>query len=592
MHAIILTAGLGKRMRPKTFNNHKTLLQVGGKTILCRIIDALLDNNICHITIGTGYFEDRLKRYLENNYPQIQFNYMNNSRFHETNNIYSLSQILNTCEIDDDILLIESDLVFDGSVINRIIHSSYENVALLDKYRPGMDGTVVEIADNKIINIFLPHIQDKNFSYENKYKTLNIYKFSNEFCKNVFKKLLNFYVNSIDDNCYYEYILGVLIYIQKETIYAELIQDEKWAEVDDVNDLDIAEYIFNPSQRLKQVNQKFGGLWNYDLLDFCFPINQYFPGESVISEFKNCMEILMKSYSSCQSELNKKLSHFLLCNEKHVVMLNGASQIYPFLSQKMFEKNVLMPSLTFGEYERIFSNKAYYEDMGQICKNEISKKLASNDVIVFVNPNNPTGTMIPTNYIYDLALSNPQKIIVVDESFLDFSKEISIMKLLTDKPLSNILVIKSLSKNLGVPGLRLGFAFSTNQEWMTFVNQHLPIWNINSMAEHLLELLLKNREYLIQSYENMRKDRDLFIKKLSQLDFISHVFPSQANFIMVKFKNVHTKLTGLSKMLLEKHRIYVKDLSNKIKDNSVYFRIAVRKQSQNNYFIHCLKKEL
>lgn len=590
MHAIILTAGLGRRMRPKTFDNHKTLLQVAGKAILCRIIDALLTNNICQITIGTGYCESRLKRYLKDCYPKIQFNYINNSRFKETNNIYSLSQILNTCEIDDDILLIESDLIFESNVIKKIINSSYENVALVDHYQPGMDGTVVEIADNKIINIFLPHLQLKNFSYVNKYKTLNIYKFSKSFCKNVFKKILAFYVNSIDDNCYYEYILGVLIYVQKETIFAELIHDEKWTEVDDANDLEIAEYIFNPSKRFDLINHKFGGLWNFDIIDFCFPVNQYFPGESVMSEFKNCFEKMIKSYSSCQLELNKKLSYFLLCDEKYVTMLNGASQIYPLLSNIWSKKKVLMPSLTFGEYHRVFINTSYYEDKGRVCENEIVKKTKSSDIIVFVNPNNPTGTILSTQFIYKLAQSNPQKNFVVDESFLDFSEEISIMKFLNNEPLDNIIVIKSLSKNLGVPGLRLGFVFSTNQDFQTFVNQNIPIWNINSIAEHLLEILLKNRDYLVLSYELTKKDREKFIDNLSKLDFISHVFPSHANYILIKFKDVYSKLSGLSKALLEKDHIYVKDVSEKIKDEFTYFRIAVRKHDENCFFIQSLKR--
>jgi len=164
MKAIILAAGSGRRMRPLSEREHKTLLRIGSKTIIARIVDGLIENGIHRIVIGTGYMAERLESYLIRKYPTIDFTFINNSRFNETNNIHTLALIFSTIEIDEDIILIESDLIYEPSVIRRIIRSEFANVALVDKYRSGLDGTVVGIAENRIVDVFPPHLQDSRKS--------------------------------------------------------------------------------------------------------------------------------------------------------------------------------------------------------------------------------------------------------------------------------------------------------------------------------------------------------------------------------------------------------------------------------------------
>ena len=189
MKAIILAAGYGNRMRPLTDSKHKTLLEIGGRSIIERIIDGLSDNSIHEIVMVTGYRADELKAYLLDKYPDINFTYVHNSRYRETNNIYSMALAFDTISIDDDIVLIESDLIYDPAVIKRLFTSRFDNIALLDRYRSGMDGTVVTVRDGVITQVIPTHLQGPNFDFSDKYKTLNIYKFSKDFCNNLFKKL-------------------------------------------------------------------------------------------------------------------------------------------------------------------------------------------------------------------------------------------------------------------------------------------------------------------------------------------------------------------------------------------------------------------
>ena len=249
MKAIILAAGYGKRMQPLTSSTPKTLLEVNSTTIIKRIINSLIKNKINNIVVATGYESKKLKSYLNKSFKNINFTFVHNKDFRTTNNIFTLSLVFQKIKIDSDILIIESDLVFSEKVLSRIINSKYKNVALISEYETGMDGTVVRVDKDKIIEVIPPHLQDEDFNFQDKFKTLNIYKFNRDFCLKDFKYLLKFYTSSLDNQSYYELILGILIYVQKSTINYELISVSEWAEVDDPNDLKLAEYKFSRNSR-------------------------------------------------------------------------------------------------------------------------------------------------------------------------------------------------------------------------------------------------------------------------------------------------------------------------------------------------------
>ncbi len=584
MKAIILAAGYGKRMRPLTDNLHKTMLKIGDKTIIERLTDALIDNRVTDIVVVTGYREDELKYYLINKYENVNFTFVNNERYMETNNIFSLHLAFENIDINDDILLIESDLIIDSNILKRIIETPNKNVALLDKYRSGMDGTVVEVNEGIITKVIPTHLQGTDFDFSDKYKTLNIYKFSKNFCNNEFKKMLSFYAQMFDSNCYYELILGILIYMQRESVYAEIVGDEKWAEVDDPNDLRIAEYIFYPEKRQAMLQASFGGYWSYDILDFCFIRNMYFPVNSMFAEMRNNIEPLLHNYGSKQDMLNEKLSYVLGYSREYLNVLNGAGQAYPILEQYVKGKRGLIPSPTFGEYYRLFETTEKYSDEIGINTDEILKKSKDADVVVFVNPNNPTGSEVPTDFIYKFASQNPGRLVIVDESFIEFSQYPSIITMLEKQPLENVIIIKSLSKSLGAPGVRLGYVYSCNAAFNAHMRHNIPIWNLNSIAEFMMEIMLKHKNKLAKAFEQTKLDRESFISRLKQVKCVSEVYPSGANFILAKFS---TDADKLADYLLKEHAVYVKSISSKFSCGQ-YIRFAVRLPKENEMLVNAI----
>ena len=586
MIAIILAAGYGNRMRPLTDNEHKTLLKINGITIIDNIIDSLIVNSINNIVIVTGYRSEELKNYLISNYGNVNFQFVHNKDFKETNNIYSLSLAFKNMKINSDVILIESDLIYNHNIIKKLINDPNKNVALVDKYHSGMDGTVVKIGTNKkITEVIPPHLQDSNFSFSDKYKTLNIYKFSKEFTNDIFSKLINYYAEMIDDNCYYELVLGILIYMQKENIYSLLVDNKDWIEVDDTNDVRIAEYKFATNKKKEILGNAWGGYWNYDIVDFSFIRNMYFPTPSMIADLKNNIEELIWNYGSSNNIFNKKLSYYLLKDEKKICALNGAAQIYPFIKNKFFDSKVLMPSPTFGEYEKIFKNKTYYDDDGNFDFNTILNEIENFDIIVFVNPNNPTGTFVKSQNIFELIKKYPNKLFMIDESFIDFANSISISEIEGSNLCTNFLIIRSMSKSHGFPGVRLGYVYSNNINLVEEIKTSLPVWNFNSIAEYFLEIMLKYRKEFEISLDKTIQDREIFIRNMRSQNWVFNVFESSADFILVE---TNKDVLGLIDSLLNENSIYIRDISSKFKDKKTYFRFAVRTLNENNEMIEAI----
>ena len=594
MKAIILAAGFGSRMKPLTDNLPKAMLVVAGQTIIQRIINALLRYNISSICVVTGYRREVLESYLLLTFPNINFTFVFNEAYLKTNNIFSMHLAFEKFEIDEDILLIESDLVISEGVLGKIIHSEKKNVALVDRFRAGMDGTVVAVNNDLVTSIIPPHLQGIRFDFSDKYKTLNIYKFSRDFIQSSFRKLLSFYATTYNNNCYYELILGILVYMQHETIYACDVQGEKWFEVDDVNDLRLAEIIFDENNQVEALDNAFGGFWNIPIIDFTFIRNMYFPNYSMLSDIRYNLDSLIQNYSSTQKILNEKLAHFILVPEEKVCLLNGLSQLYPILSEIFRGKTVLMPRPTFGEYEKIFQNKIYYTDSGftslsdQISESDVLQA----DIVLFVNPNNPTGSFFKAQEVIEFSERYPKKIIIVDESFVEFTACPTVQDLCIGLTTSNILVLKSLSKSLGIPGVRLGYICSNNIDFIRNVNSRIPIWNSNSIAEYFLEIILKHRRSLSESISQTIQDRDSFIHDLSALQCVKRVYASGANFILIQLNFTVDELKVVRQRLLGNWKIYIKDATTKFQDGSTYVRLAVRLPHENKMLVEAFRAEL
>jgi histidinol-phosphate/aromatic aminotransferase/cobyric acid decarboxylase-like protein/choline kinase len=589
VRAVILAAGRGERMRPFTDAVQKAQIEVGGVSLINRIIDALRDREILDVYIITGYRSEEFQRHLEERVPDgVTLNFIHNGSYESTNNIYSTMLAFQNMPLDEDIILVESDLIFDPRVLDRLLESGYGNAALVDRYASGMDGTVVGVSDGRILSITPPHLQHESFDLSSQWKTLNIYRFTAEFVAGPFLNLLRFYCQSVDRNSYYELVLGLLIYIGHTDIGAVPVGDLPWAEVDDPNDLWEARYLFESDSRHEQLSMAWGGYWNLDVVDFSFIRNEYFPTPSIFVDLKHGLPEVLSNYGSSHERLAEKLSYWTQIDSKYLVPCNGAAEIFPILSLELVDTEILLPSPTFGEYSRLGAGAATYEATIESPYDIPFGRAASPGALVVVSPNNPTGNALPLDQVVSLARQHSDCMVILDCSFEDFSSQGFISnEYLEDAP--NLLAIKSLSKCLGVPGLRLGFAACSDPEVVNRLRRRLPVWNMNSLAERFLEVVVKHRSAYGQSIEATLHDRERFRLLLRQHPMVHTVMPSEANFLCVQLNLTEKQTAFMCDNLAANYGLLVKNVSHKMEAEGLgIVRLAVKRPRDQDLLLQAI----
>lgn len=601
MQAIILAAGMGRRLGEFTANNTKCMLEVNGVRLIDRMLGQLSKLNLSRIVIVIGYEGQNLKNYITKNYPDWPIVFVENSVYDKTNNIYSL-WLARGYMAEDETLLLESDLIFEDAALKAAVESEYRDCALISKYETWMDGTMVRIDDDNNIVNFIPKKAFKYSDTDFYYKTVNIYKFSKEFVVDHYLPFLEAYIRVLGENEYYEQVLRVITLIDNAGIKALPITGMHWYEIDDVQDLRIAETIFaEPEQRLKKIQQSFGGYWRYPgLLDYCYLVNPYFPQKRMIDEMKANFEPLLRDYPSGMGVNSLLASKYFSLRHDYVVVGNGAAELIKSLMGYLEGKvGVIYP--TFEEYpnrltaDRLVKYFPTNTDFSYTADDVISYFTANAvDNLLIVNPDNPSGNLIDRNGLDKLAqLAEANNIrLIIDESFVDFADEAADTTLLHNEWLEShptVCVMKSISKSYGVPGLRLGVLATADKALIDFMRKDVGIWNINSFAEFYMQIFGKYEKDYAVSCDKFRAERNTFRAELEAIPYL-RVIPSQANYFLCEITDRFTS-HDLALRLLNEHNILIKDCSAKkgFPADRQYVRIAIRDRKDNSTLIETLK---
>lgn len=601
MQAIILAAGLGRRLGEFTARNTKCMVEVNGVSFIDRMLRQLHSSGIGRIVIVTGYEGERLRRHVTGKFPDLNVIFVDNPIYDKTNNIYSL-WLARHYMAQEDTILMESDLIFADSVLRAAIDSPYRDCALIAKYQTWMDGTMVRIDDEDNIVNFIPK---SAFSYDDVatyYKTVNIYKFSKEFAVNTYMPFLEAYIKVLGENEYYEQVLRVITLIHNVGLKGVDISGMAWYEIDDVQDLRIAETIFaDPEKKLKDLQGAYGGYWRYpELLDFCYLVNPYFPPKKMIDEMKANFDILLREYPSGMRVNSLLAAKYFGLRENYVAVGNGAAELIKSLMEKLPGKlGVVYP--TFEEYP----NRKERESLTVFRPQKPGFRYDADDLMDFfganpvdnlllINPDNPSGNFIPLDDVKRLASWAADKEIrlIVDESFVDFTSEGADNSLLHNHILEtypSLAVMKSISKSYGVPGLRLGILASADSELIAELRKDVAIWNINSFAEFYMQIFSKYESDYQRACEKYLAERELFFSELSGVDYLK-VYPSQANYFLCEITGRFTS-HELALHLLSDHKILIKDCSKKagFPEGGNFIRIAVRDRHDNHRLATVLK---
>lgn len=600
MQALILAAGMGRRLGEKTRNNTKCMIEVNGVKLIDRVLGQLKSQNIGRVVIVAGYCREALMAHVGNDYEGLPIHWVVNPIYDKTNNIYSLALAKDEL-VKDDTLLIESDLIFDDEMFDMILADPYPNLALVAKYETWMDGTMVRIdGDNNIVN-FVPK---KAFNYsevDTYYKTVNIYKFSRQFSEQVYVPFLDAYCRVMGNNEYYEQVLRVITLLDGANLKALPIGNKRWYEIDDVQDLDIAENIFaNENERLAKFNKRYGGYWRFpNMLDFCYLVNPYFPPARMKDELRANFDVLLTEYPSGMQVNSLLAGKYFNIRQDFVVVGNGAAELIKSVMESIEGKiGVVFP--TFEEYpNRIDRSRLVAfipEDaLLRYSAEDLKRFFADKEIttLLLINPDNPSGNFIPKREVLALAEWCRQQSLrlIVDESFVDFSDQGASSSLLQNDTLlqyPNMIVIKSISKSYGVPGLRLGVMASSDTKLIGAVKNDVAIWNINSFAEFYMQIFNKYEHIYKEACGKFVEERNRFGELLGKIPYL-HVIPSQANYFLCEVTGRYTA-NELTELLLNRYNILIKDCNNKTGlHGKNYIRIAIRTSEDNDKLINVLQ---
>lgn len=601
MQAIILAAGMGKRLKELTANNTKCMVQVNGETLIERMLHQLDRLELKRVIIVVGYKQEILKAYIQELKIQTPIVFVENSVYDKTNNIYSL-YLAKDYLLEEDTLLLESDLIFEDSILEELIEDRRDTLALVDKYESWMDGTCVKLREDDTIEAFVP---GKRFRFEeikDYYKTVNIYKFSKFFSETHYVPFLEAYSHALGNNEYYEQVLRVITMLDEPAIWAKRLNGQSWYEIDDIQDLDIAASIFNPNeeQKVAMLQNRYGGYWRYPkLVDFCYLVNPYFPPQKLVDEIKANFESLLIQYPSGMRVNTLLAAKNFNVRQENILVGNGAAELIRSLMNQLEGKTGFIRP-TFEEYPNRYNSEQAVIFIPEATDFSYSAAdiigfFEGKDIsnLILINPDNPSGNYICKKEMLELTAWTKQKNIqfIVDESFVDFSDEEDSTLLKQDLLMENphLLVVKSISKSYGVPGLRLGVLASGNSSMIEKLKQDVAIWNVNSFAEFYMQIAEKYQNDYKKALVLFREERFRMQEELKRISGL-RVIPSQANYIMLEITN-GTTATELTKRMLLKYNLFLKDLTNKISSGQ-FLRVAVRNEEDNNKLIYALRNEI
>ncbi|MBI9071456.1 MAG: phosphocholine cytidylyltransferase family protein [Melioribacteraceae bacterium] len=235
MKGIILAAGIASRLRPLTDNTPKCLLELGDETILGRTIDNLIANGINDLVIVTGYLQEQIIDFVNKKYPDLKVQFLYNEKYDSTNNIYSL-WMTKDLVINDDVLLLDSDILFDKKIVTMLLDSDHANcLAVKSGFELSEEEIKVTLDDDECITEISKTVDPKLAIGE----SIGIEKFSNSYVKQLFAILDDMILNQYQINIFYEAAFERSLK-EGAKIYIADVGDLRCMELDTVEDVETA----------------------------------------------------------------------------------------------------------------------------------------------------------------------------------------------------------------------------------------------------------------------------------------------------------------------------------------------------------------
>jgi len=334
-----------------------------------------------------------------------------------------------------------------------------------------------------------------------------------------------------------------------------------------------------------------------DIIDFCFIANPYYPTPAMLEDLQRQLPNLIKSYPSGSALLSQKnLAEVLRVNPENLIIGNGASELIVLINMCLIDR-IAVPVPTFGEYiEKLRDQRdaeLYFLDPADRYTLRLDDYLSwvhrrALKSLLVINPGNPTGQSISLDEMVDfLHRTADLELVIVDESFIDFAGDPIPSLLPLAERFSNVLIVRSMSKHCGVPGLRLGYCYSGNLYVLNRLRRFVPTWNLNTVAQYFLSLLPATDGAYHEGRRRLMGDVRWLQAALESISGIE-VYPTGANFVLFKIKGGMTA-AELQGRLLDEHQMYVRDCANKLGMDCFHVRVASQGRDKDERLVEALR---
>lgn len=334
-----------------------------------------------------------------------------------------------------------------------------------------------------------------------------------------------------------------------------------------------------------------------EIIDFCFIANPYYPSLEMLRDLQQNLPSLIKSYPSSTPAMSQQnLAAVLHVSPEKLIIGNGATELIVLIDTILIDR-FAVPIPTFGEYiEKLGDQRdaeLYPLDPDQRYELRLPEYLQwlhqrNLRSALIINPGNPTGQFFALHEMVEFVnAASDLELVIVDESFIDFAGDPIPSLMPLAERFSNLLIVRSMSKHCGVPGLRLGYCYSGNLYLLNRLRRFIPTWNLNTLAEYFLSLLPPTDAAYHEARKHLMADVCWLYSALQSIRGID-VYPTGANFILFKVTKGMTA-GELQSRLLEQHQMYVRDCSNKVGMDDRHIRVASQGREKDSRLVEALR---
>ena len=345
---------------------------------------------------------------------------------------------------------------------------------------------------------------------------------------------------------------------------------------------------------VKQICDNYG--FNPDkIIDFSASINPLGCPEVVRTTVSKHFNDIQHYPDSHSTDLRKTIADKISCNESNIIIGNGSNELFYLIPRALKPMKGVLLQPTFAEFSDAFCNSDI--DIIEIINEDrdfpainpnISELKSIKDGMVFLcNPNNPTGQLTRREDIIDLVNDDPNRVIVIDEAFMDFIEDSEKYSVIKNAPLmDNLIVVRSLTKFYGFPGLRLGYLVS-NESIINKLMRYKEPWTVNTIAQVAGMAAINDEDFATNTREYVSVEKRFLYDGLTKINGIQPFQPT-VNFILVRIEDEGITLSGIQNHLLQ-NNILIRNCTNFVGLDESYFRVAVKTRDDNLKLLNTLK---